>query len=143
MIRNATHADISRLVEMGGRFIASSHYSKHFADNVLARHVLMGRLIEQPDGALFVSEKDGAVVGMIGVWAYQHPCSGDRVGGEVFWWVEPEARGCGIELLRRAERWADDMGCVCFQMIAPDDKVARLYRRLGYTKLEETYQRDL
>jgi len=144
MIRDATHADIPRLVEMGGRFIASSQYGKFFADNATARRDLMARLIDHPDGALFGSEKDGALVGMIGVYAYQHPWSGERIGGEVFWWVEPEARGRrGMKLRRRAEQWAADAGCVRFQMIAPNEKVARAYRRLGYAKLEECYQRDI
>ena len=143
MIRNATHADIPRLVEMGGRFIASSSYCGHFANNANARRDLMDRLMNHPDGALFVSEKEGALVGMIGVYAYRHPWSGERIGGEVFWWVEPEARGCGMELLYRAEQWADDAGCVRLQMIAPNEKVARAYRRLGYAKIEECYQRDL
>lgn len=143
MIRDATLADISVLVDMGGRFIHSTSYFGRFANNANARRELMERLIDHPDGALFVSEKDGIVVGMIGVYAYQHPWSGERIGGEVFWWVDPEARGCGMQLLRRAEKWADEAGCVRFQMIAPNDKVARVYKHLGYAKIEECYQRDI
>lgn len=143
MIREARLSDIPRLVEMGGRFIRASSYSGRFADNAKARRDLMTRLIEHDDGALFVAEKDGAVVGMIGICAYQHPWSGERIGGEVFWWVEPTARGCGMKLLHRAEQWAGDAGCVRFQMIAPSQKVARAYQRLGYAKLEECYQRDI
>lgn len=128
---------------MGGRFLQSSSYRGRFADNAQARRDLMMRLIESPDGALFVSEKDGQLTGMIGVYAYQHPWSGERIGGEVFWWVEPEMRGCGLKLKRRAEQWADDAGCVRFQMGAPNDRVARVYRRLGYAKIEEMWQKDM
>jgi GNAT superfamily N-acetyltransferase len=103
----------------------------------------MRRLIDEPYGAIFVSERRGKVAGMIGVCAYPHLWSGQLIGSELFWWVDPEARGSGIKLLRRAEEWMERNGCSAVQMIAPNDRVARVYKRLGYAKLEEGWQRAL
>jgi Acetyltransferase (GNAT) family. len=142
-IRHARLSDISSLVEMGGRFVRSSAYGKILADDADARKALMRRLIESSDGAIFVSQRNGHLTGMIGVAAYQHPWSGQWIAGELFWWVEPEARGSGIKLLKRAEYWMKSKGCAIAQMVAPNDRVARVYQRLGYAKLEEAWQRSL
>jgi len=143
MIREAVAADIPRLVEMGRRFIRESSYRGRIAINGNALKRLMVRLIETPASAVFVSELDGRVIGMVGVHLYGHPMSEELVAGEAFWWVEPEARGGGLKLLRRAESWAKNMGAVHMQVIAPNDRVARAYKARGYDKLEEHYQRSL
>jgi GNAT superfamily N-acetyltransferase len=82
------------------------------------------------------------MVGMIGVHIFNHPMSGEKIGCEAFWWVEPEARGGGLGLLKRGEAWLKAMGAKRIQMIAPNERVARLYRRRGYSKTEEHYQKD-
>ena len=58
--------------------------------------------------------------------------------GEVAWWVEPDARGWP-RALRRAERWAAEMGAHQIQMIAPatNARVGRLYQRRGYRPLRQ------
>jgi hypothetical protein len=56
------------------------------------------------------------------------------------WWVEPAARGCGLALLKRAERWALETGATAIQMSAPEARVGRLYERRGYRLVEMTYQ---
>lgn len=143
MIREATIDDVPRLVEMGGRFVGSSNYCGRLANNPRAQCDMMLRLIGHCDGKVFVSEKDGSVTGMVGVAAFMHPWSGEWMAEEVFWWVEPEARGPGIKLLKRAEQWANDKSCVRMRSSAPNGRVARAYRALGYTKIEEAYLKDI
>ena len=143
MIRRAAVQDIPRLVAMGGRFVASSSYRGRMANDAAAQERLMRWLIDKEDGALFVAEQGGRVTGMIGVAAYMHPWAGEWIAGELFWWVEPEARGPGLALLRCAERWAKAKGCVRMQMIAPNERVGRAYEALGYAELETSYQKDL
>lgn len=141
--RNANADDIPHLVSMALRFIENSEYHKRFAKNPASIESLISRLIEGNEGLLRISERNGVITGMIGACAYLHPWSGEWIAGELFWWVEPQHRGHGIRLLRQAEQWADDKGCVRFQMIAPNDRVASVYKALGYSKLEECYQKDL
>jgi GNAT superfamily N-acetyltransferase len=141
MIRLASEADIPRLVEMGVRFRRETEYAQHFDENPEQMARLLQQLIAG-DGVL-VSEREGRLVGMIGYVLFPHFLSAEMTAGEVFWWTEPEHRGIGIRLLREAERRAKQAGAQRFQMIAPNEQVASMYRRLGYGFVEATYQRYL
>jgi GNAT superfamily N-acetyltransferase len=141
MIRAAIASDVPRLVEMGRRFRAETGYAKHLAENPAKMAELAQQLADA--GCLLVSERDDQIVGMIGFIVYPHFLSGETTGGEVFWWVEPEHRGEGVKLLREAERVARTAGAKTMQMIAPTDRVATLYQRLGYEFVEASYQRAL
>lgn len=143
MIRLATFVDVPRLIEMGIRFVAETTYSQFIKPDVEALDRLFCRMIESNEQVIFVSGDDKKIDGMIGVHIYAHPMSGEKTGAEAFWWVEPESRGHGVELFDRAEAWLKVMGAKRIQMIAPNEYVARFYRKRGYRKFEEQYQRDL
>jgi len=143
MIREAVAADIPRLVEMGRRFIRESSYRGRIAMNPRALKRLMEGLVGLPNGAVFVAPEVGKINGMIGVHIYNHPMSDELVAAELFWWVEPEARGVGLKLLKRAERWAENMGASRMQVVAPNERVASIYQRRGFSKLEVQYERNL
>jgi GNAT superfamily N-acetyltransferase len=140
-IRPATLADVPRLVAMGRAQLVAT-YGDAVADAPDALAALATQLVTAPTAACFVAERDGDVVGMIGVVGYAHHLSGEPTAGEVMWWVEPDARGCGVALLKRAERWAAETGARTIQMIAParHPVVGRLYERRGYVPVETTYQ---
>jgi GNAT superfamily N-acetyltransferase len=141
MIREATEQDIPRIIEMGLRFNQNSPYkSLLLADSAQMRD-LAGKLI--PAGGILISEQGEKAVGMIGFYVYPHFLSGETVAGEIFWWMEPENRGHGKDLLRAAEARARAAGAKKMQMIAPDERVGVLYRRLGYGYVESTYQKSL
>lgn len=140
MIRKADMRDIPRLIEMGLRFIRETGYSKHVEENPEQMRKTLDVLI--PKGLVLVADENG-VVGMIGFLAYEHPLSGEKVASELFWWVDPEHRGHGKELMRAAEEAARHAGARKMQMIAPTEGVEVLYRRMGYTRLEAAYQRSL
>jgi GNAT superfamily N-acetyltransferase len=144
-IRPATLADVPRLVAMGRQQLAAT-YGDAIADAPAALEALATQLVTTPTCACFVADQAGAVVGMIGLVAYAHPCAGAPTAGEVMWWVDPAARGIGAALLKRAERWACETGASQIQMIAPaggDPRVGLLYQRRGYRALETTYQRPV
>ena len=136
-IRYAEPADFPRLIDMGCRFLTETSYSRFITPDREA----MSKTIEKI--RVGVMEQDERIVGMIGFIVYPHPLSGEMVSGEVMWWVEPEMRGKGIKLLRWAENEARQAGARLIQMIAPDIRVGSLYRRLGYSEVETTYQRRL
>lgn len=147
MIRRATRGDVPRCVEMSGRFIRETGYHGKIANNPTARRKVIVDLIEGPDGAVFVLEEGAEIIGMIGAFVFTHPMSGERIGCESFWWVEPEHRGHyrGVHLLKAAEAWAEETRAVRMLMIEPsgESRVGRLYQLLGYTALETQYQKDL
>ena len=142
-IRAATVDDVPAVVRMGLRFRQDTVYRSRVAENQTQMTALAHRLVDDEAGLLLVVDRNGAVVGMIGAMAFPHHISGQPTVGELFFWVEPEHRGCGVRLLKRAEQWARDRGATSMQMIAPTPDVERLYQRLGYTALEVTYEKPL
>ncbi len=144
-IRPATVGDLDAIVAMGEAFLASDDYAGRLAIVPAAMRAFVERVVT---GALdhavvFVADTDGAVVGMLGAAIAAHPYSGEVIGSELFWWMQPEARGGGVRLMQMAERWAAERGARRFQMIAPNDRVARFYVRCGYHPVEAMYERSL
>ncbi len=134
-------SDIPRLVEMGEHFHSSSTYSKYLSGNPEQMRKCAEKVLEG-DG-LIVSERGGQVTGMLGYIVFPHFMSGEVMGGEVFWWVEPNHRGEGLKLLRAAEKCARSSGAKRFQMIAPSEEVEKIYEQMGYEYVESTYQKLL
>lgn len=143
MIRDATPDDIPRLIEMGSRFVRETVYASRLVIDPAALTRTFGLLMSSDVGALFVSEKDGTVTGMIGLLVFEHPFTGELAAHELFWWVEPEHRGQGLRLLRHAEQWAREAGAHHVHMVAPTRQVEQVYQRLGYTYLEAAYSKPL
>jgi GNAT superfamily N-acetyltransferase len=141
-IREATVDDIPALVDMGLRFLRESSYRAVLAENPDQMMRLAIQMVTGEATAILVSETDGGViVGMFGLVLWPHFISGEMTAGEVFWWVEPSARGAGLRLWQAGEEWARARGAVCFDMIAPNDRVGVLYERHGYVSVERTYRR--
>lgn len=143
MVRNATPADVDRIVEMGQRFIAEGGYAGHIVGDPAKMRELVTGLIENERGLLLVVEADGDACGMAGALIFEHPMSGEQVASEMFWWVDPERRGAGVRLFRAVERWAAAHGATRMMMIAPNDRVAEFYEKVGYDRVETTYMRKL
>jgi GNAT superfamily N-acetyltransferase len=126
---------------MGERFLTETVYRGRVAVNPAQMTTLVDGLIAGENGEIFVAEQAGELVGMIGLLVFQHPIAGERTVSELFWWVEPEHRGGGVRLLKRAEQWAREQGAVKLFMVAPTAAVGTLYERLGYEYLEAAYQK--
>lgn len=145
MIRESRPEDVSRLIDMGMRFLSETSYREIVAAKPerLADTIL--NIVNNPDGVILVADDDGRAVGMIAMLAYDHPFSGQRTAFEVAWWIEPEVRGngAGIALLRAAEDWARARDVKAMQMVAPTPEVGALYERLGYRAVETSFQRSL
>jgi GNAT superfamily N-acetyltransferase len=143
VIRLATIEDVDAVAAMGARFIAQSRYGRLLPIVPEQLEAFTAQLVAGEASAVFVAEHAGALVGMFGVLLFEHPMSGVRVATEVFWWVEPSARGLGLRLFYTAQRWAKDRGAAVLQMIAPSDEVRTLYERLGFDQVETVYQRAI
>jgi RimJ/RimL family protein N-acetyltransferase len=144
-IRRATEPDIPMLVEMGLRFQGQSEYAEHLRATEATLTTVVGHLLSNPNAVIWLAENADRVIGMIAASLYTQPMSGECIGSEICWWMEPEARGgrTAIKLLRTAEAWAQSHGAVIFQMMAPNAAVGALYERLDYRPIETHYQRRL
>lgn len=143
-IREAIAGDVPALVEAGSRFHASTVYSSLIPYSPDSVEQMGLQLVAGPDSTIWVCEIDSQLVGMLGLAIFDHPITGIRTAGELFWWVDPLHRGSlGVRLLRAAERWATNKGAKILNMIAPTQEVERLYSVLRYTKVEVNYQKVL
>ena len=145
MIREAVLEDIDRLIELGMSFWAGSEYGGIITVSPKALRQTLEQTIESPDSVWLVAEKDGQLIGMIGLACTAHPFSGERVALELAWWVEPEHRsgGVGIKLLKCSEEWAKRQSAIALMMVAPNEEIERLYVKLGYGLVERTFQKNL
>jgi GNAT superfamily N-acetyltransferase len=143
MIRFATRADIPEIVDLGERHWRESRYGRWMAPDRTVMASLSRALIDGENGLVLIDEQAGAIVGMIGVAVTPHIYSGEPVMSELFWYAPPESRGSGVRLLRRAEAWARGNGVKHAAMIAPDERVAAFYERMGYAALEINYIKPL
>lgn len=141
MVRLATENDIPRLVEMGRHFRNETSYAAFLAENP-EKMAELGRNLLKVDG-LLLAEHAGEIIGMLGFIVHDHFISGERVGGEIFWWVEPNHRGDGLRLLHEAEKLCKQRGAASMQMIAPTAQLEHVYQRLRYSYVEATYQKKL
>lgn len=140
-IRRASWQDTDAIVALGAAFLASSGYAAQIAYNPAHMGHLVAGLLGRPDAAIFVSETDGQIVGVIGVALFDHAMSGERAATEVTWYVHPAHRGQGLKLLRAAEEWARAHGAMIFQVTAPTPDLAVLYPRLGFEYVETAFQK--
>lgn len=143
MIRTATYDDLDRIVELGSRSLVDGPYasiirdvpaqSRKFAEQVLS------------NGKILLGEDAGRVIGLIGFIFARHHFSDQPYAAELMWYVEPEHRvgGIAMHLLWAAEKCAHEMGAESFLFTAPNEDIAAIYRRFGYTKLETTFQKQL
>lgn len=144
MIRAAAAADIEQMVELGRRFHAYAAVDEIPFDPESFQQTLARGLLA-PDQCYLVAEVDGAVRAMAGAVVYapyfNHAA---RTGQELFWWSEC---GEGLRLHDALAAWARERGCQSFAMIALADgrseRMARLYRRMGYRPTEQTFIKRL
>jgi GNAT superfamily N-acetyltransferase len=143
MIRPATRADIPDIVDLGVRHWAESRYGQWMPASRVVMVELARALIDQQNGLVLVDERDSMIVGQIGVAITAHITTGVQMMTELFWYTSPESRGSGVRMLRQAEDWARANGAEYSAMIAPDERVANFFERMGYAVLETNFIKKL
>jgi GNAT superfamily N-acetyltransferase len=135
------------VLRMGERFYRSSHYigMADFCRDSACKLVQM--VIDT--GVLMIAEQDGQDVGMVGLVVAPFMFNNDKLGAyEVFWWVQPEARGgmAAWRLLKSIEQVCAEMGVTLIQMVVlPDspERAAKMYERAGYVHSETSFTKIL
>jgi GNAT superfamily N-acetyltransferase len=140
--RHATENDLLECLRMGRAFAKAAGLD---ADDVSMAETLTQLMAA--DG-LFVTGYPAH--GMAGVLVYRNYFRRSQtVAQEMFWWVDPEARGTGAgrKLLETIEAWAKEQGAHSLTMVALDDvdgeKVAGMYKAAGYRPLERNFVKAL
>lgn len=144
VIRHASASDTEALIALGLAFVRDSPYTAHVAENPEQIGKVIAFLLAQPNSTILVAERDGAVIGLIGLAMVPHLWSGVLTVSELAYYVHPDHRGTvGIRLLKAAEAWAGASGAKAMQMIAPSAEVGRFYERLHYRPLETNYEKRI
>ncbi len=126
---------------MGREFHRISPYHLHFAYRDEPVRATVEWVINH--GVVFIAEDEQVLLGMIGAAVTPHLMSGELTCGEVFWWVDPKARGIGLRLLRLAEAWGRSQGASLMTLVAPDADAEKLYERMKFQRVESAWQRPI
>lgn len=142
-IREAQSTDIERIIELGSRSLQDGPYAGIIKDVPAQARKCAEAVLE--GGKILLGIEDGKVVGLIGFIFARHHFSDQPYAAELMWYVEEERRkgGMGLQLLWAAEKVAKEMGAEDMLFTAPNDDVAAIYTRFGYSKLEITFRKVL
>lgn len=151
MIRVAELADLPRILDLGEQLHQESLRWRLLTFSRPRAEAFMRQCIEDPNGVIFLAERDGMVVGGIAGWAEPHWASEDVVAQEISFFMTQEARGtlAPTRLICALRAWAHMRGAKWLQAgtstgLDPE-RVAGLYERLGFTRcaigLEVVYGR--
>lgn len=147
-VRSAKPVDLSSCLDMTARFHAASPISDAAPFDRDGMAVTMREMLANPRAGVWLALIDGQPVGIAGALLYPlyfNPVY--EVVQELFWWLNPEARGSGAgeKLFRSVQDWAKDTGAIAVFMVALDDdrvnKMDKFYRRAGFRPMERTYMR--
>lgn len=136
MIRRATLLDIPRLVHLGSLMHAESRFRVLTFDRdklaALLQRIIVGEL-----GAVFVSEKEGEVIGGFAGLLTEHWASPSLVAYDLGLFIEPAHRGgtSAARLVRAFVRWARENGAQLITLGISTgvhaEETAKLYEAIG------------
>jgi len=145
MVQALSIDQVSLAAEMGPVFFAEGKLPGRFVPSVFISKWTY--LIESGLGFILGLFRDNQLVGVFGAIVAEDLNDGDMVANECFWFVKPEARGRGVELLSAYEAEAKKRGAVRCSMIhlisLQPDRLAHIYQKRGYRAIETSYFKDL
>lgn len=104
-------------------------------------------VVNNPDYFYLVAEVEGEAVGFFLGAVYQPLFSDDIIAAEMFWWIDKEHRGrkIALQMFKAFEEWSKEVGAteVNVSDLQGVKNLGKLYERLGYSKSEVTYKKDL
>jgi GNAT superfamily N-acetyltransferase len=147
-IRRAHLADVPRIVEMVGHFMAAKVGDTIYGQVLTFKPKIVEELatLVITKGIIFLAVVDEQVVGMLAGVPLQDMIARTPMFDEMVWWVEPAHRrgSVGPRLLKAAEKWARQKGLRLFKMVAPAGSgVGDFYKKLGYEEVEASYVKRL
>jgi L-amino acid N-acyltransferase YncA len=137
MIRNATHEDVPKLVELAKAMHADSKFN-HFNFYPTKLDALMHALVDSEDGFALVAEKAGVVIGGFIGYITTHFFGTDRTACDYGTFVRKTERGgAGSLLIAEYVKQAKQRG-VAEIVIANStgmdlNKVAKAFERAGFS----------
>lgn len=141
MIREATHADMPKLLKMAESFYGLLPFKEPFNEESVYNSI--SNMIDSEAGALFTDEEARCMLGAIVYPAWMN--HDVLIASEMLWWSEnPRA---STKLLKSFEEWGINKGASYFHMIRLEsnepNRLDDLYQRKGYRALEHVYFKEV
>lgn len=143
---NPTPEELKTLCKFGKAFADSANAGEFEAKPFLN---FIDTMLKSKKGEVFILEKNGKVVGTIGVYAYRVFYNSKLRVQEIFWWVDPEYRNSkdSVKLFNIVEEWAKkvdaDEVMVSSTTTMKVDELERFYTKKGFRRMDITYIRSL
>lgn len=143
-MRDATHHDIPRMVELGAVMHAESRFAplRYLPEKVAG---FLGHLIDNPNAFVRVVEARGEVVGGLVAMAVQHWFSDAWLSQDIAMFLHPDHRGgmTAARLIRAYQEWAHGRGIVdCEMGVNTGVKMGEtglLMQRMGFAPVGALY----
>mgnify|MGYP000918724954 CR=1 FL=1 len=137
MIRNATHEDVNRMVELGALMHAESKFRAYSFDPWKLAATI-GALIDGEDGIAIVAEEDGEIVGGFIGFLSEHYFGRDKASYDLALFLQPEHRvgTLAMRLIRAYIKVAKEKGAsevvIANSTGVAKERVARLFEHAGF-----------
>ena len=146
LIRGATISDMPDMVKM-----AEAFHSKTNAPGFVVKDFIRTatEMMFSDISVILIYKEDGKLLGSIGgVLAQWFTSKETLMAYESWWFVDPNARGKGVAkgLLEAFTDWAQGLGAEKVVMVefSGDLKpMGKLYKRMGFERLETRYMKDI
>ncbi len=146
MIRVATEADITALVDLGLEMHKESNFSALTFDVEKTKEYVKNLL---GYGIVFCSESNGNLTGFIAGFLYQPYFSFDYLASDIGLFITKDARGglTAPKLIDAFTKWAQEKGA---KQVRPGisvggniEGVGRLYERMGYSIVGSVFMKEI
>jgi hypothetical protein len=144
MIRQATVNDLSQLSVLASEFHNEATLPAKLDVGVWKRS--WGNLMDIGAAVVLVKQEGYEFTGAIGCIIYPDMNSGEWTADEAFWFQSKGSRGGGLKLLKAMESTLKELSIKRLFMIhleCLNGRLGRIYERMGYTKVETRYVKDL
>ena len=147
MIREATTADVDRMLELGEAMHRESRYAP-LAWNADRVRAMIAALIGSQDGLAIVAERSGRIVGGFLGEISPFYFSDATVASDYAVFLDKSERGgiTAARLIREFVEWADQRGATRIQIGVTTgitvDSTCRLFERLGFVETGRLFEME-
>lgn len=146
-LRRADAGDVPGIVRLARPFAAASAVGRYLTLTAEKVTAAVATRVADPDGCALIVEHDGYVVGTLLAGIGPHWLDPDaRLAVELGWWVDPEHRGTGRQLLEAFHAWAAEqrvdarvVSAIRMREGAPADAILE---RAGYEPVEVAFMKS-
>jgi GNAT superfamily N-acetyltransferase len=149
-IKHADIKDLSGITDCARRFFEYAQFDKQgLTLDVGSFEEMIGEHIKSQNGiVILMMDGDyvaGGIAGMVQEWGFNKSI---KLAVELFYWVDEKYRGRNsLKLLILYEEYAKALGALNSMMVSVNthlqDKVGKLYKKMGYTEYERFYIKNL